>query len=129
MEMADSACFVFFTTDSRCTLDTAAKGLAERGLSVKQKADELVVCFPGKPVLRVSLATDDYVREEAAELSKGTPFFTGMSDCDARFEILIDDLDAVLGEINTLIDVQQSLQELTHGFLYCTWNAQLSGGE
>ena len=124
--MADDACFVFFA-DHRHDLGAAAQALAKRGLSVNRTLDELLVSFPGKPVLRVALATDDYVRGEAIEVSAGTPFSKEMSSCNARYEILIDDLDAVLDEINTLIDVQYALQELTHGFLYLTWNGELSG--
>jgi hypothetical protein len=124
--MADDACFVFFA-GNRPDLDDAAQALSKCGLSVNRTPDELVVYFPGKPVLRVALATDDYVRGEAVELSEGTPFSKEMSSCDARYEILIDDLDAVLDEINSLIDVQQTLQQLTRGFLYLTWNGEISG--
>jgi hypothetical protein len=124
--MADDACFVFFPS-GRFDLDTATKTLSDRGLSVKRKPDELEVRFPGKPVLRIALATGEYVREEAEEIAADTPHAAAMSVCDARFEILIDDFDAVLDEINTLIDAQSALQELTHGFLYRTWNGELSG--
>jgi hypothetical protein len=124
--MADNACFIFFRSGC-CTLDDAGKALTERGLSVKRNRDELDVCFPGTPMLRVVLATGDYVREEAAEIAADTPHFAPMSACDARFEILIEDLDAVLDEINTLIDVQACLQDLVHGWLFRTWNGELSG--
>jgi len=125
--MADHACFVFFPS-SRADLDAAAKALTEHGLLVKRAAaDELEAGFPGKPFLRVAFATEDSVREEAAEIAAETPHAAAMSECDVRFEILIDDLDQVLDEINTLIDVQSALQELTHGFLYRTWTGELSG--
>lgn len=44
-------------------------------------------------------------------------------------EILIDDLDGVLDEINTLIEVQGTLQDVTRGFLFNTRNCVLSGPE
>jgi hypothetical protein len=124
--MANHACFIFFS-GGPYSLDSAAQVLAERGLTVKRRSDELEVGFPGKPVLRVSLSTDAYVRGEAEELSEGTPYSSEMSKCIGRFEILIDDLDAVLAEINTLIDVQVAIQQLTRGFLYSTWNGDISG--
>jgi hypothetical protein len=127
--MADNACFVFFVDGHHHGIDSAAQALAERGLSVKRETDELFACFPGKPVVRVAFADDQYVQEEAKELSLGTTFSTEMAKCNARFEILLDDLDAVLDEINTLIDVQHALQQLTHGFLYLTWNGKLFGPE
>lgn len=124
--MADNACFIFFI-DGRYGLDAAAQALVRRGFSVRQKSSELVVCFPGKPIFRVSLATDDYVKQEAAELSIATPYSENMSKSDARFEILIDDLDAALEEMNSLIEIEAALQELTHGIVYCTWNGEISG--
>ena len=120
--MADHACFVFFSA-GKCDLDDAASALEERGLTVKRKHDELEARFPRKPVLRVALATDDYVRMEAEELSVDSPFAATISTCDARFEVLIDDLDAVLDEINT-IDVQIALQDLTRGFVLDGWTCR-----
>ncbi len=125
--MADNVCFVFFVDDHRHGIDTAAKALTERGLLVKRDRDELSVCFPGKPILRIAFGVGRIVQEEAIELSVGTAFSAEMAECNARFEILIDDLDAVLDEINTLIDVQHILQELNDGFLYLSWNGQVFG--
>jgi hypothetical protein len=124
--MADDACFIFFSSDRRVDLGAAAVALAARGLVVKPRAEELSVSSPGKPVLRVALAAGDYVREEAEELSAGSLLHEPVSRCSARFEILIDDLNAVLAEVNTVIEVQEALVELTHGFVYRTWNGELS---
>ena len=124
--MADNACVAFFETSTGVDLNAAANALAERGIRASRKNDELVVSSGANLIFRVSLALDEYVRQEAAELPDGVPSFEAMSNCDARFEILIDDLDAVLKEANTLIDVETALQQLTDGFLYCTWNGNLS---
>jgi hypothetical protein len=70
---------------------------------------------------------EDYVTDEAAEISKGTPHEREISQCESRYEILIDDLDLVLDEINTLIEVQATLQSATSGFLFNSWNGELSG--
>ena len=45
---------------------------------------------------------------------------------DAQFEITFGDLDEVLDEINTLIEVQATLQGATHGYQYNAWNRQWS---
>jgi hypothetical protein len=45
---------------------------------------------------------------------------------DAYIEIKFEDLDEVLYEINTLIQVQITLQETTRGLMYCSWNQTFS---
>ena len=37
------------------------------------------------------------------------------------------DLEAVLDEINTLIEVQSILQSATHGLMYLSWNHNFAG--
>jgi len=44
-------------------------------------------------------------------------------------EIGIADLDEVLDEINTLIEVQCTLQDATSGYLFNSWNGEVSGPE
>jgi hypothetical protein len=55
-----------------------------------------------------------------------TVFEQKIANCDARFEVWIEDLDAALDEINSLIDVQDALQSLTRGCTYFTWNGKLT---
>jgi hypothetical protein len=124
--MADDVSMIFFRS-GQFDLDAAASALTDRGLSVRRGEDELVVGFRGGPQLRVAYVSEPYVREEAEEIGAGTPHAAALGGCDARFEILIDDLDAVLDEINTLIDVQAALQDATGGFLFNTWNGELAG--
>ena len=128
--MADHASLVFFRS-GRGNLDTAAAALAECGLTVRRKGRgsdaELVVGFRAGPRLRVAFVQEPYVREEAADFGADSPHAAEMGHCDVRYEILIDDLDGVLDEMNTLIDVQAALQEATNGFLFNTWNGELQG--
>jgi hypothetical protein len=123
--MADHASMIFFRS-GRFDLDAAAVALSERGLSVRRMNDELAVGFRGSPELRVAYVQENYVQQEAEEISAGTPYAAMMGQCDVRFEILIDDLDEILDEINTLIDVQATLQDATAGFLFNTWNGEMS---
>jgi hypothetical protein len=124
--MADDASMIFFRS-AGFDLDAAAAALADRGLSVRRTNDELTVGFPGGPQLRVAYVQEEYVQEEAEEIGAGSPHAAAMGQCDTRFEILIDDLEAALDEINTLIDVQATLQDATQGFLFNTWNGELAG--
>lgn len=119
--MADDACFVCFRA-GRCDLDGAAKALAGPKLTVERRGDQLAVCYPGGPVLRVAYAADGYVAEENAEIAQGHPQAAALLPCDARFEVLIDDLDATLQEYQTLFAVQEALVEATGGFVFNTWN-------
>ena len=130
--MADHASLIFFPS-GRGNLDTAAAVLADRGMTVHRVAGEFgdvfTVGYPRGPRLRIAFVQESYVRQEAAEISEGTSHAAKMSQCNVRYEILIDDLDGVLDEINTLIEVQISLQNATDGFMFNTWNGNLSGHE
>src|SRR5262245_9369013 len=116
MRMAVDACLIFFRS-GRGNLDTAAAALTNCGMSVQRMSgafgDELAVGFRHGPQLRVAFIEEPYVREEAAEISADSPHAMEMSRCEVRYEVLIDDLDDVLDEINTLIDVQAALQNAT----------------
>lgn len=45
---------------------------------------------------------------------------------DAGYAIEIDDLDAALDEMNTLIEVQAKMQGATTGWIFNEWNGSLS---
>jgi hypothetical protein len=130
--VADHITMIFFRTGGG-DLDTTATVLAGRGMSVRRESqpygDELTVGYPDGPQLRVAFSREPHVREEAKEIGDGSPHAVGMSSCDARYEILIDDLDGVLDEINTLIEVQLTLQHATGGFTFHSWNGRLDGPE
>jgi hypothetical protein len=124
--MADDACLVCFRSDG-CNLDGAAKALAGCKLTVERHGDELAVSYAGGPVLRVTYAADPYVAEENAEIAQGNPHAAALLPCDARFEILIDDLEAALQDYRTLFAVQEALEDVTAGFLFNTWNGLFPG--
>jgi hypothetical protein len=122
--MADG-CMVFFRLGA-CDLDAAAKSLAGYGLTVTRRGNILSVGRPGSPQFRVRLSAEPHVAAEAAEIGEGTPHEAAMRECGARFEVEIDDLDAALDEINTLMEVQGALQDASRGFLFLPWNGNLS---
>lgn len=122
------SCHVYFRSGA-CDLAGAARLLADTGQTVTDQGDHLTTGWPGGPQFRVWFETGEDVKEDAAEIGRGTEFEAAMRECDARFEIGIDDLAEALDEINTLIEVQGTLQDATRGFLYPTWNQNLSGPE
>jgi hypothetical protein len=118
-------CMVFFRPGA-CDLDAAADTLAGYGLTVTRQAGELTVGRSGSPQFRVRLVAEPHVAVEAAEIGEGTPHAAVMRACGARFEIAIDDLDAALDEMNTLLEVQGALQDASRGYLFLPWNGNLS---
>ena len=91
-----------------------------------QPIDELIAGRSDSPQFRIRLSTAPHVAIEAAEIGENTPHADEMRKCSARFEIEIDDLDAALDEINTLIEVQGALQDASQGYLFIPWNGELT---
>jgi len=125
--MTTDFCMVFFRASDRAlNLDDTARLLGELGLHVTREDETLVVALEDELSLKISLSTEPHVAAEAAEIAEGTPFASALSQCDSRFEIAIDDLDGVLDEMNTLIEIQSALQDETGGYLFNSWNEELS---
>src|SRR4051794_21775537 len=118
-------CMVFFRPGA-CDLDAAARSLTGYGLTVPRQGDHLTAGRPGSPQFRVRLVADEHMRADAAEIGEGIPHAAALRECSARFEVSIDDLDAALDEINTLMEVQGALQDASLGFLFLPWNGNLS---
>ncbi|ALN55874.1 hypothetical protein GLE_0516 [Lysobacter enzymogenes] len=108
-------------------LDWAHATLSAQGLEVAAAAQGLQVRWDEDgPVLRIAFVHGAQVAREAAAIAAGGGYADALRGCDARFEIAIDDLDEALDEMNTLIEVQTTLQEGTGGFLFNDWNGELS---
>ncbi len=122
--MSDGTSFIFFQ-GGPFDLGDAARALTDRGISVTSHSDQLTVRWDDGPEMTIVLARGGHVQQEAAEIGENSPHAAAMSLCDARFEVGFESLDEVLDEINTLIEVQTALQDLTQGFLFNTWNGRL----
>lgn len=118
-------CFILFHKPE-FQLENAADALRSRGLVVDSQANALKVTWGDGPQLRVHFARGAEVRQEAEDIGAGTRYTEMFKGFDSRFEISFDDLNAVLDEINTLIEVQICLQQATGGFLFNSWNGQLT---
>ena len=49
-----------------------------------------------------------------------------MRDCNECFEVTINDLDEALDEVNTLMEIQGALQDVSGGYLFLPWNGSFS---
>ena len=112
--------------DPSIGLKEAAQILKDRSLTVEDRETSLQVRWDDGPVLTIRLSRGPVVQQMAAEIGQDTPYAEDLAHCDACFAILIEDLENVLDEINTLIETQLALQYATGGFLFNTWNSQLS---
>ncbi len=124
--MADGTSMIFFRP-AQFDLAEAGRLLAANGFSVTRSAARLRVRWGDGPMLSIAWSADPHVAVEAAEIGEGTPFAAELRRCTTRFEIHTDDLVAALDEINTLIEVQLTLQQTTRGILFNSWNGELSG--
>ncbi|MCU0493325.1 MAG: hypothetical protein MUD01_17200 [Chloroflexaceae bacterium] len=127
--MGETAVSMILFSTPTISLDDAARVLAADGLTVTREANKLKVHWRGGLMLTVALARAEWVVSESVEIGEGTAYLADLTHCDARFEILISNLDVALDEMNTLIQVQTALQNLTHGFLFNSWNGALQPPE
>jgi hypothetical protein len=123
---SDSSFLVYFR--GACTIDAAERALREHQLDVVRTGDALAVSWHGGPTLHVGLSSEPHVVIEAAEIAewKKQP---ALAACDRRFEVGLDDLEAVLDETNTLFEVQATLQDLVSGWAFLSWNGNLIAPE
>jgi hypothetical protein len=115
-----SSCLVFFSGPT--TLADAARALS-RSMHVVEDGEVLLVRWPATtgPELTVGFSAHAHVAVEAAELAQRNNI-DAFNRFDRRFEVAIDDLETTLDEMNTLAEVQMTLQDLTNGYLVCSWN-------
>jgi hypothetical protein len=136
--MADY-CFVCFRAGT-VDLAQAAAALSSTGWPLKiergrQWDNDCLFVSPAAGLddihrlLSISYVSGEEVATEAAEIATENSHAQSLLPCAARFEIEIDDLDKTLDEINTLIEVQSVLGELTGGFVFNTWNGAFLDGE
>ncbi|EPG5380528.1 hypothetical protein [Stenotrophomonas maltophilia] len=128
-EAAMTSSHIYFAARGiSASLNWAAEVLADYGLELELELGGNSVLITGDEDVRLRLSLNDapHVLQEAIELAHGTGHVHAMSQCTARFEISITDLEAVLDEMNTLIEVQQTLLTAVDGVLWNEWNEALS---
>ncbi|MHC4879763.1 MAG: hypothetical protein ACYTGL_25195 [Planctomycetota bacterium] len=116
------------------TLDDAAEALRQRAFAVEERTLEtggevLTVKYGNGPTFHVCFNDNGRVIEESREIGDDSDFAEQLRRCSVRFEVIIEDLDEAIDEMNSLIELQLSLQSLTGGFIFNCWNSELSEPE
>jgi hypothetical protein len=111
-------------------LQQAEEALRKSTLTVVREGESLTVSWEKEgPQLFIRLVQGDDVRKDAAKIGRATLYAGLMKECDSGLVITFQDLDEVLDEMNTLIEVQRILRTATDGVVSRTWNDELSGPE
>lgn len=118
----NEAFHVYFTGEA--TLADAARQLDK--MVIAEDPQRLTVQWgEDGPQMWISLATGPDIAADSDEWAAicDRPELGGR---DRRFEVSFEDLDEVLMEINTMIEVQIILQELTDGYVVRSWNDEVT---
>ncbi|VTS07510.1 hypothetical protein [Tuwongella immobilis] len=122
--MSSDFFFVCFQS-GRCDLDQIRATLEQAKVLTRRFDDHLVVIASNGAELAISLNQDRYVAEENAEIAGGDSVAQAFLPCDARFEVHIDDWNAIMMEYHTLFLLQECLVKSTGGFLFLGWNGAI----
>jgi hypothetical protein len=121
--------FLVFYRKPGFGIDQAERALASgqgRKLTRARRGDVLAVRWKNGPALFIRHAVGEVVAHEVALLGDN-PYEEGLAGCDALFEVSFLDLDEVLDESISLLDVQWTFaDELAGGFEYLAWNDTLT---
>ncbi|HEV7167367.1 MAG TPA: hypothetical protein VGN49_05290 [Micrococcaceae bacterium] len=112
--------YVYFARGA-ADLDAAAAALPDHDLGADRQGSELLISVAGMR-FRVTLEDTPAVAAEAAAAGRGTEFDAGMARCTARFTVEVNDLEAALEEITTMMELQGALQDSCSGFVFLPWN-------
>jgi hypothetical protein len=124
-------CLVFFRDPEAAFTPARMKQvLADYGVSAEGNGEPFALRWGDGPTLYASIIRGEVAAVLAGRLmGRGRKHRALANASDAYIEIKFESLDEVLDEINTLIQVQITLQQTTRGLLYCSWNQSFSGPE
>lgn len=118
-------CFFVFFNDPNINLDTVVRenpnGYARHGATLATKPS-----YDDDPILFIRHEVGPHVQHMAQKVANGSRYEAALKDCIACFLVCFADLEKALDEINTLIDIQSRLGELTGGYVYLEWNGSLA---
>jgi len=116
--------FIMFES-TNATLEQAKEVLETAKFKMSESDGELICSQFASQEFKIHFATEAFVQEEATEITEGSEHEAAIKLCDARFEVSIPDLDEALDEMNTLIELQGTLQDVSNGYLFTHWNGNL----
>ena len=120
--MTQHICLIFCKIDS-FTLDDAQTALDKTCLTVERDRDRLICFGNNSPRFTISLNQGEEVRAKVKTISEEYPNYRSrLKNCNICFEVSFANLSEVLDEINTLIEIQLTLQDATEGIVFTSWN-------
>lgn len=124
-------CLLFFRDPgSAFTAARLKQVLADNGVTAEGNAEPYSLKWGEGPTLYASIIRGEIASVLARRLIGRQRKHRELADAsDAYIEIKFESLDEVLDEINTLIQVQITLQQATGGLLYRSWNQSFTGPE
>jgi hypothetical protein len=122
-------CLIFFRDpEAQFTPARLKQVLQDARLTVTGDAEPFVVRWHDGPTLSVSIQRGSYVETVIRGLvGQRRKYRTQIPGCDTQIKIELPDVEEVLDEINTLIEVQSTLQAATRGLMYMSWNHNFAG--
>lgn len=103
-------------------LDEAGALLERRGFQVKKADNDELRCECNDIVFLLSRHEGSEIQREFAMIGDRLNNPTEIKQCDCRFQIGFYDRETVLDEINSLIEIQMTLQDATNAYLFNVWN-------
>jgi hypothetical protein len=122
-------CLIFFRDPAaEFTPARLKQVLQDARLTVTGNEQPFSVRWHDGPTLLVSVQRGSYVETVIRGLvGKHRKHRTLIPGCDTQIKIELQDVEAALDEINTLIEVQSTLQAATRGLMYLSWNHNFAG--
>ncbi|MCI0459387.1 MAG: hypothetical protein L0Z62_20750 [Gemmataceae bacterium] len=122
-------CLIFFRDpEAEFTPARMKRLLLDRGLTVTGKEEPFTVRWGDGPPLYVAIHRGSYIETIIRGLvGRRRKHRKRIPGCDTEIQIVLSDIEEVLDEINTLIEVQSTLQDATHGLMYLSWNHNFVG--
>jgi hypothetical protein len=103
-------------------LGEAGALLTDRGFTVEEADKDELRCECNDIVFLLSRHEGPEIQCESAMIGDLLNNPTEIEQCDCRFQVGFYDREKVLDEINSLIEIQTTLQDATNAYLFNVWN-------
>jgi hypothetical protein len=126
--LAPNLCLLFFRDpDAKFTSARLQEVLGDR-LTETGSDPPFAFCWEDGPIFHLRIQRGDFVETIARRLmGRKRKYRSLIPGCDTQIEITFGNLEEVLHEMVTLIDLQLTLVDATGGLFYRSWNQTFSG--
>ncbi|WP_394937722.1 hypothetical protein [Psychromicrobium sp. YIM B11713] len=118
--------FVYFRSGA-ATLAKAQETLPLHDLEATSSTENTFTVEAEGLSFQVSLEESEQVAAEASQAAGAEQQWQPLKECSARFLVQISDLQEALEEINTMLELQEALQDSCDGYLVLPWNGGILG--